>query len=53
MQCASMLTDAVAQLQNESCPLVGNVGMAECDADWLVNLWLKLGLNHHFNLMGH
>lgn len=35
MQCASMLTDAVAQLQNESCPLVENVGMAECDTDFL------------------
>lgn len=29
-----MLTDAVAQLQKESCPLVENVGVAECDTDF-------------------
>lgn len=34
LQCASMLTDAVAQLQTESCPLVENVGMADCDTDF-------------------
>lgn len=35
VRCDSMLTDAVAQLQNESCPLVENVGMAESETDFL------------------